>query len=85
MRYEHDRLPGTLELRDLREALVLEIFVTDGEHLVDQEHVGLEMDRDREAQAHVHAARIRLNRRVEEPVQPREGLDRWHQAVHLSA
>ena len=43
-----------------------EAFVADGEHLVDQQHVGIDVDRDGEAEAHVHAGRVGLHRRVDE-------------------
>ena len=37
-----------------------------GEHLVEQQDVGIEVGRHREGEAHVHAARIALDRRVDE-------------------
>ena len=46
--------------------LLLEREVADRQHFVEQQDLGLEMRRDRERQAHVHAARIALDRRVDE-------------------
>ena len=44
-------LPSRLEPLELLEALLLERGVADGEHLVDQQHVGVDLDRDRERRA----------------------------------
>src|SRR5690349_835776 len=49
-----DRAAALLELEDLREALALKLLVADCEDLVEQEHVGLDVRGDREAEAHVH-------------------------------
>ena len=43
------------ELSELVEALVRERLVADREHLVDQQHLGVDVDRDREPEPHVHA------------------------------
>src|SRR2546423_415494 len=85
MRHEHDRLLRRAELADLCEALVLEVLVADREHLVDEEDVRLEVHRDREAEAHVHAARVRLHGSVKEAADVGELLDRRHGPVHLLA
>ena len=63
---EQDGLAATLELGELVEALVGEALVADGEHLVDQQDVGIDVDRHRKAEAHVHARRVGLHRRVDE-------------------
>ena len=63
---EQDGLAAALELRELVEALVREALVADGEHFVHQQHVGIDVNRHREAEAHVHAGRIGLHRRVDE-------------------
>ena len=55
-------------LPHLSEALLLEREIADREHLVDNEDVGLEVRRDREREPHVHAARVALDRRVDEPL-----------------
>ena len=59
VRDEDDRPAALLELEDLREALALELLVADGEDLVEQEHVGVDVRGDGEAEAHVHAATSR--------------------------
>jgi ABC-type branched-subunit amino acid transport system ATPase component len=51
VRDEENRAAAILELRDLPEALALELLVADREHLVQQEDVGLDVRRDREAEA----------------------------------
>ena len=43
------------QLADLRETLFLKGLVADGENLVGQDDVWLQMDGDRKAQAHLHA------------------------------
>ena len=69
VRHQQDRLAAPLELGELVEALVGEAFVADGEHFVDEQHVGIDVDRDRETQPHVHARRVGLHRRVDEVAQ----------------
>ena len=59
--------PDCAELLHPAEAAPLELGVADGEHLVDEQDLGLEVRGDREREAHVHAARVALDRRVEEP------------------
>ena len=44
----------------------LELGVADREHLVDEQDLGLEVRRDREREADVHAARVALHGRVDE-------------------
>ena len=75
---EDDRAAALLELEDLPEALALELLVADGEHLVEQEHVDVEMRGDREAEPHVHARRVRPHRHVDEPLELRERDDLVH-------
>ena len=43
------------ELGELVEALVREAFVADRQHFVDEQHVGIDVNRHGEAKAHVHA------------------------------
>ena len=66
VRHDHDRLAALLELGELLRALPLEALVADRQHLVDEEDVGIDVDCDREAQTHVHARRVVLDRRVDE-------------------
>ena len=69
VRHEEDGLAAALELRELVEALVREALVADRQHLVDEQHVGIDVDRHGEAEPHVHAGRIGLHRRVDEVLQ----------------
>ena len=50
----------------LAEAAALELGVADGEHLVDDQDLGLEMRRHREGEAHAHARGVALDGGVEE-------------------
>ena len=79
VRDEDDRAAAPLELGDLAEALALERLVADGEHLVEQQHVGLDVRRDREAEAHVHPGRVRPHGQVDEALELGERDDLVHQ------
>ena len=46
-----------------------EAFVADGEYLVDEQDVRVDVDRDGEAEPHVHPGRVGLDRRVDEVLQ----------------
>ena len=63
---KHDRAPLALELPDALHALALERLVAHGEHLVDEEDLGVDVDGDRERQPHVHARRVELDLVVDE-------------------
>ena len=58
--------PSPRHVLHLAEALLLELRVADGEHLVDEQDLGLEVRRDGEREPHVHAARVALDGSVEE-------------------
>ena len=66
MRDEHDRAPGLAQVLHPTETPALELGVTDGQHLVDEQDLRLEVRGDRECQAHGHPARVPLHRSVEE-------------------
>ncbi len=70
--HQQNRPAAPLELAELVEALVGEPRVADREHLVDQQHVGIDMDGDGKPEPHVHPGRVRLHRRVDEVLQFRE-------------
>ena len=69
---EQDRPPCGAHALELVEALALEGGVADGEHLVDQQHVGVDLDGDREAEPHAHARRVVLELQVDELLELRE-------------
>ena len=46
-----------------------EALVADRQHFVDEQHVGVDVDGHGEAEAHVHARRVGLDRRVDEVLQ----------------
>ncbi len=69
----------------LSRQLTLELLVADREHLVDDQHLGFEMCRDREAQPHLHAAREVLHGCVDEALDAGELDDRVELAAHLDA
>ena len=79
------RPSSTVRSRILLHALALERGVADGEHLVDEQDLGVEVRGDREAEAHVHAARVALDRRVDELLDAGELDDRVEPAGDLLA
>ena len=72
---EHDRPPLVLELLDPVEALALEPLVPHGQDLVDDEDVGVDVDRHGEAQPDVHPRRVELHLVVDELLELGEGHD----------
>ena len=80
VRDEQDRLVAAAEFRELVETLVGESLVADRQHFVHQQHFGIDMDRNRESQAHIHARRVGLDRRVDEILHLRK-LDDLVEAV----
>src|SRR5664280_1644350 len=69
----------------LSETLSLETGVADGEYLVDQENLGLEVGRDGESQAQIHAGGVVLYGGVEEAVDLGECDDLVELAADLGA
>ena len=67
--------PPLRDVVHLAEALLLEARVADRQHLVDDQDLGLEVRGDGEREPHVHAARVVLHRRVDEPLDLRERDD----------
>src|SRR5438132_1521671 len=68
----------------LSQALLLEGGVPNGENFVDQENLRLEVRRDGEGQAGVHAARVMLDRRLQEFFDLGEGDDLIEPAIDLT-
>ena len=85
MRDEQDRLAGLLELLDLGQALAGERLVADGQHLVDQQHVRVDVDGDGERELDVLAGGVVLDRVVDAGALLGEVDDRLVQAVELAA
>ena len=81
---EDDGAALVRDLAHLPQALALERRVADGEHLVDDEDVRLEVRRDREREPDVHPARVALHRRVDEPLDLGEGHDLVELRLDLS-
>src|SRR5581483_6678478 len=81
---EQNRAAAGCHLLDLSEALLLEGVVSDGEHLVDDQDLRLEVGGDREGQAHVHPARVALDRRVDETLDLCEADDLVELPEHLT-
>src|SRR5271157_6511863 len=62
----------TSDILHLPQALLLELGVADGQHLIDDQDFGIEIRRDRECQPYVHAAAEALDRSVEKFLDARE-------------
>ena len=60
-----------------------EALVADRQHLVDQQHFGIDVDGHREPEPHVHARRVGLHRRVDEVLQLGELDDLVEAALDL--
>ena len=69
VRHQQNRLAAPLELAELVEALVREALVADREHFVDEQDIGIDVNRHGKPEPHVHAGRVRLDRRVDEFLQ----------------
>ena len=66
VRDEDQRHAAVLHLLNLGHALRGELLVADGKHLIDQQHVGIDVDGDGEAEADVHAGGVRFDRLIDE-------------------
>ena len=75
MRDEDDRAAVPVEVEDPVDALALERCVADREDLVEQQDVGVQVRRDREAEPHEHPGRVGANRNVDEVLELRERDD----------
>ena len=70
VRDEQDRAPFALEALHPLETLALERLVTDREHLVDEEDVGIDVHGDREPEPDVHTRRVVPHLHVDELLEP---------------
>ena len=85
VRDEDERDAARDQLAHAVDALLLEADVADAEHFVDEQHVGVEVRGDREAEPRVHARRVALDRRVDELADAGEVDDRVELARDLGA
>ena len=85
VRHEDERLARVAELEHAVDAARLEALVADREHLVDEQHVRVDVDRDREAEPREHAARVRLDGVVGEALELGEGDDVVDPAGEIAA
>ena len=72
VRHDDDRASLGAEVGEPLVAPPLELLVADGQHLVDEQDVGVDVDGHREAEAHVHPRRVVLHRGVDEALEPGE-------------
>jgi hypothetical protein len=77
--HEDNRSSSACDIIHLAKAAFLEGGISDREHFVNQEDLGLEMRRDGESQPQVHAARVVLHGRVDE----RSDLGKRNDSVEL--
>src|SRR5438105_3830016 len=80
---EQDGLPTPSELGEFVEAFVRESFVTDGEYLIDEQHVGIHVNRYREPETHVHPGGVGLDRCIDKVAKLREVDDLVKSVVNL--
>ena len=62
-------MPSRPEALERVHALLLEALVADGEHLVEQQDVEVDLDRDRVREPHLHPRGVVLQLLVDEPLQ----------------
>ncbi len=82
VRDQQDRASLFLEGADPVDALRLKPFVTHGEDLVDDENVGINVNRHRESETDIHATRVELHLGVDEVLNLTEGNDIVEDRVH---
>src|SRR5205807_4791590 len=85
VRDENQRHAAILHLLNRGNALRGELLVADGEHLVDQQYVGIDVDGDGESEADVHAGGVGLDGLVDELGDAGEGDDLVEARVDLLA
>ena len=78
-----DRAPLGLHLAHPLEALALERLVADRQHLVDEDDVGVDVDRQREPESRGHARRVVLDLHVDERTDLGEVDHVVEDAVHV--
>jgi hypothetical protein len=83
MRDDHDRLAARAHLVEALQTTTLKLGVTHREYLVDEEDVGVHVDRHGEAETHVHAGRVVPHRCVDELLDPGEAHDLVEPRVQL--
>src|SRR5437868_3713552 len=57
--------PSAHDLGHYAQSFFLKLYISDGQHFIDHENIGLEVRGDRESEPHVHSARVALYRRIE--------------------
>ena len=77
--------PRCLNSKILPKHLRWNCLVADREDLVEQQDVGLEVRRDREAEPHVHPRRVRAHRQVDEVLELGERDDLVQLLAHVRA
>jgi len=82
--HEDDRLAFALEPEELLKALLLEGRVADRQHLVDQEDLGLHLDRGGESEPDKHPGGVVLELEVDELLEFGE-CDSPHQSARSPA
>ena len=75
VRHEHDRSPIALEVADPAEAATLERLVADGEDLVHDEDLRVDVNRNGESEPDVHPGRVVPHLHVDERLELGEGDD----------
>src|SRR5439155_20167225 len=83
MRDEHERRALLTEAVHAVDALLLELDVTNRQHLVDEEDVRLHVGGDREAEPRHHPRRVRSQRRVDELYEAGERHDIAEASRHV--
>jgi len=75
VRHKEDGAAAAAKFRKLVETLVRERLVAHRKHFVDEQDIGIDVDRHCKTEAHVHAGRVGLHRRVDKFVELRKPDD----------
>ena len=84
VRHKNDRDAPVAQLMHLAHAAVTEGSVANRESFVDQEHLGIHVDGDREGEPYDHAARVRFHRPLNEIADAGEVFDRLVTAIDFA-
>ncbi len=83
MTHEQDRHSLVLQLAQLRHTARRESRVANRERFIDDENLGVDVDRNRERQPYEHAARVGLDRQIDELPDFRKGQDAIVSRINL--
>src|SRR5438034_554526 len=85
MSHEQNRSTALYYLAHFVKTFLLEIGIADGQHLVNNQDLRIEMRCHREGKPHIHAAGVSFYSRLEESLYSREGHDFIKPGINFAA